>query len=332
VGRRLDALLLGPARRARAMRKRLDALDRADARARAAGLDPYDEWLRSRHPRSAAPVPEPRRRGRLPLLVLIALLVVPVAIYLARHREDSGHALIAAPSTHELRPSNVPPPSKEEHDRPLGVPAPAPPGRGGYRVERAQPGGDVPVTWDPCRPIHYVISGRPPAGLGGLIASVVDEMSRTTGLRFIADGATTELAAGSDRAAYLPSRYPKRWAPVLVAWTDPQQVPTLDGDVIGLGGATEVTLGKAPATYVSGIVYLDGPQFARQRSRPTAARGTQAMRAVVLHEFGHLLGLAHVTDPTAVMYPETSLQVTGLSAGDRRGLRALSTGPCVPSL
>jgi predicted Zn-dependent protease len=52
----------------------------------------------------------------------------------------------------------------------------------------------------------------------------------------------------------------------------------------------------------------------------------------VLHEFGHLLGLAHVTDPSAVMYPETHLRVTDYGAGDRRGLHALSTGTCAPDL
>ena len=56
----------------------------------------------------------------------------------------------------------------------------------------------------------------------------------------------------------------------------------------------------------------------------------QALRAVVLHEFGHLLGLAHVTDPSEVMYPEAHLSVTDYSAGDLRGLHAVSTGPCIP--
>jgi Matrixin len=333
VGRVVDALLLGPQRRARAMRKRLEALDRADARMRAAGLDPFDEWLRSRDPRSDTSVRRAeQRRSRIPLLVLVLVLVGSVAVYLGRQGSRRGDPQARPPGTHVLRPGNVPPPSTEERNRPLGVPAPAPPGTGGYRFERTRTGSAAPVTWDPCRPIHYVVSGRAPAGLEDLVPSVLAELTKLTGFRFVFDGPTTEQASGADRAAYRPDRDGKRWAPVLVAWTDPHSVPVLAKEVIGLGGATAVSLGAADATYVSGIVYFDRPQFlsdARRAAPDTARRG---LRAVVLHEFGHLLGLAHVGDPKSIMYPETRLQVTDFSAGDRRGLRALSSGPCVPTL
>ena len=44
--------------------------------------------------------------------------------------------------------------------------------------------------------------------------------------------------------------------------------------------------------------------------------------SVALHELGHALGLAHSTDPTAVMYPIYH-QVTGLASDDLAGIRTL---------
>jgi len=51
----------------------------------------------------------------------------------------------------------------------------------------------------------------------------------------------------------------------------------------------------------------------------------------VLHELGHLVGLAHVSDPTQLMYPQSS-GVLDLAAGDLTGLAQLGAGECVPDL
>jgi predicted Zn-dependent protease len=49
---------------------------------------------------------------------------------------------------------------------------------------------------------------------------------------------------------------------------------------------------------------------------------------VVLHEFGHLVGLDHVTDPSQLMYKQPTAHANGFEDGDRRGLALLSGGPC----
>jgi Matrixin len=55
-------------------------------------------------------------------------------------------------------------------------------------------------------------------------------------------------------------------------------------------------------------------------------------RVIVLHELGHLVGLGHVEDPTQVMYPSSSYEVTSLAPGDINGLAKLGRGDCFPTL
>ncbi|MDP9497989.1 MAG: M10 family metallopeptidase domain-containing protein [Actinomycetota bacterium] len=46
----------------------------------------------------------------------------------------------------------------------------------------------------------------------------------------------------------------------------------------------------------------------------------------LLHELGHLVGLAHVEDPGQLMHPQGRIAAYG--AGDLRGLAAAGSGPC----
>ena len=202
------------------------------------------------------------------------------------------------------------------HPRRLLAAATPPAGSGGYAAQQAR--------FDPCQPIRYVVSGVPPfPGAGQLLTSAITEVSRVTGLLFVYAG-TTDEAASTVRPAYEPSRYGKRWAPVLVAWTDPATVTALGGHVVGLGGASSVTR-NGETSDVSGIVFLDAADLARMASRPN---GPAEVRAVMLHELGHLVGLKHVADPSAIMYPRVSASVLDYSPGDLRGLAYAGGAAC----
>jgi Zn-dependent protease with chaperone function len=60
--------------------------------------------------------------------------------------------------------------------------------------------------------------------------------------------------------------------------------------------------------------------------------GKRVVRAVVLHELGHLVGLDHVTAADQLMYPQVQPGVTDFGAGDLTGLAALGRGTCMPNL
>ncbi|GLY33311.1 matrixin family metalloprotease [Kineosporia sp. NBRC 101731] len=211
---------------------------------------------------------------------------------------------------------------------PLAAPAPAPSGTGGYELlEYQDDGSAVPVRWDPCRPVHYVVRGEgaPPGGQKAIDRAVA-EAGRITGLRFTYDGPTDE-APTVNRPAQDRGRYGDRWSPVLVAWTDPTEYPHMKG-YAGLGGPDTVS-GAGPGTrrYVSGVVYLNREHLSEVA---TWADGQARIDAVVLHEFGHVIGLDHVDDPAELMYrtPTAQPHTAGFEVGDRRGLAQLSGGPC----
>jgi predicted Zn-dependent protease len=146
--------------------------------------------------------------------------------------------------------------------------------------------------------------------------------------QFAYDGTTTEAPA-DHRQTFQPDRYGKRWAPVLIAWSTPAETPGLAGNVAGLGGSGYAQATGQPLVLAAGQVSLDAPDLARIiSSRPD---GATEVRAVIMHELGHVLGLGHVNDPTQLMYAE-NMGVTDFAAGDRAGLALLGAGPCVPQL
>ena len=223
--------------------------------------------------------------------------------------------------------SGVLPRGVEASDTPLGIP-PTTSGSAQYVLQESPDPAQDFVAYDPCRPLHYVIRTElAPNGSDGLVAEAVAEISAATGLQFVYDGPTGE-APSEERENYQPDRYGKKWAPILIAWTSPVEVPDLAGDTVGLGGSSYAQTPGEPLVYVAGQAQLDAPDIAGILTRPT---GREDVRAIIMHELAHVVGLGHVNDRNELMFEENTGQ-TALGPGDRAGLAALGAGPCVPQL
>lgn len=106
--------------------------------------------------------------------------------------------------------------------------------------------------------------------------------------------------------------------------------------VVGWGGpnwTTEPTVaGVTSMRYQHGSVLISAP-FAVRYQDPFASRNEGAagdeLRAVYLHEMGHVLGLAHVRDRQQMMYASVVPRVADrYGAGDTAGLRTMAAMPC----
>lgn len=282
--------------------------------------------------------PSPLRgRSRLALRVVAAAALIAVAaaatVAFDRSTSTPPAPTAAEPAAAEPvsgAPRTAPPAGLEESAAPLGAPADAPAlleGQG-FRFLSHDPAKGLPITWSPCRPVHFVTRpDQAPAWGHAVIADAVARVSAATGLRFVDDGPTTE-APSPGRRSYQPGRYGDRWAPVLLAWATPTEVPDFGLDIIGEAGPAAETSTTGRTAFVSGTLYLDAAKLAGLHTE----LGEGAARAVVLHELGHLVGLDHIDAPEQIMFPRSSTAATEFGAGDRAGLAALGRGPCQPDL
>ena len=300
-----DRLTLGPARRRRRLERQLRDLDWSQ------GLPPAGPLPGRGH------LPRTRRRSWdaekvRQLFVMVTTVVVMVA-------------LVAV-----FTPGVVPRTLSSRLGlgrEPLGQ-VPDVEGSGSYAFLAHQRGDrDQPVAYDPCREIHVELNpDQGPASAERLLRKSLTILSRATGLKMVYDG-TTDRRPGtgtSTRGLGGSTRLGGSAEPVLVSFATAKEVPALKGAVAGVGGSTSVGTSTGPRHYVTGLVTLDADAYQVLARDPEDVLHEQA---IMMHELGHLVGLAHVEDPHELMYPE-NLGRTSFGTGDRIGLAALGKGRC----
>jgi hypothetical protein len=243
----------------------------------------------------APPLEPPRRRGR-PLALVAAVVAGTLAFAALADGRDRTDAAAPAPGTVV---------------------------DGSYAFMRTNEDGS-PVSYGTCGPLRFVIdpTGSPEGGTDAILRGF-ERMSRATGVELVYEGETSERPFREGRDVRQP-RYGRGYAPILVAWSSPEEVPGLEGDVIGLGGST--ALGRTSSgswRYVTGEIALDGPQSAELVARRPRT-GMASVESVVMHELGHVLGLAHVEDTSQLMSSGGESEVLG--DGDVAGLHAMYGG------
>jgi len=199
------------------------------------------------------------------------------------------------------------------------------PDRGSYAYLSHQKGdANDPVGYDPCRPIRIRVNPQDaPAGYLALVKEAMKIVGRASGLRFEYIGTTDERPHWESE--YVPSFLgePRR-TPALVSWASPDEVPQLEGRVAGIGGSVAVSVQGGRYRYVTGGVTLDRSVF---RELATSDFGRREARAIVLHEFGHLVGLAHVQDRGELMNGD-NVGLLDFGPGDLAGLARVGATPC----
>ena len=309
----------------RRMMRALEDLDRVDAgKPPRRGLRPEvrsttERWVHGNTAKVASayakgtdhvvtPLRRPRPRRTVWVIVLLVVLLTAVAVAAipaARHVVARGLASATA-VPHRLLPA---------------VQATT---RGPHAFEHMTgPNNGVPVTYDPCLPIRYTInSDLAPTDSTGIIGEAVGEISRLTGLSFEYVGVSHDPVRWQQKVA--PSVLVGVYPPVEIAWAKDSEFTALKGDVLGFGGSTYLSGTGVESRYVTGSVALRAAQLG-QILRTTGGRSF--VKAVVLHELGHVVGLAHVHDTKELMNPEIVRQ-SDFGPGDRQGLALLGQGSC----
>ena len=257
----------------------------------------------------------------LPAVLSVALIVV---LYFS---PALLQRFVLEPFRPYLPGATAPPPGVEAARAPLGHPPATAPSKA-YVLQPASNLAQPFVAYDPCRPIHYAVrpDNAPPGG-EQLVRQAVEEVSAATGLKFVNDGSTSE-GPSDQRKSYQPDRYGNRWAPVLITWSSPAESPRLEGKVAGFGGSARAETTDRRSAFVTGQVALDAPALQEIIQRPN---GPLHVRAIIMHELGHVLGLDHVDDPKQLMNAENA-GIIAFAEGDRAGLAVLGGGTCIPEL
>jgi hypothetical protein len=193
-----------------------------------------------------------------------------------------------------------------------------------------------PVRWDPCTPIHYALYPKDaPADAPQILRQVTQHVTDATGIRFVYDGTTPWSPEAEQVAEYAATAPTFHYLPVLIAWLPASRFKNFapPNKILAVGIPYEPS---GSYRYVSGMIVVNADQ-----EMPDGWTMRYSLGPVLLHEFGHLMGLAHVDDPEQLMWSDKApgaqegdvpdLSTNDWGAGDLAGLEQLGIDQgCLP--
>ncbi len=180
---------------------------------------------------------------------------------------------------------------------------------------------EKPVGYSSCRLIQVAVypAGGPPDA-EELVREAVAQARAASGLDIVVTGAYGGHAPNWNFEAAPVSASD----PVSISWQDGAAIAELTDEVAGLGGSPVIE-GPGGVRYrIAGTIALSRDYYSYLARQDDHAEEL----AVILHELGHVLGLAHVDSPHELMYDGNN-DTERYGPGDREGLRRLGNAPCV---
>lgn len=177
----------------------------------------------------------------------------------------------------------------------------------GFRFVRVDSEG-IPVLYPSCDPMTVSLdpTGAPDIAESAVL-SVVTRVRELTGLDVDYVGHDVKREGG---------------ATVNISWRTPSEVPGLSGDTVGQGGSVALRSAGMIEHYVHGRIVIDST------AEHLWADSSEPLERVLLHEFGHVLGLQHSEDEKSLMY-HMATPSTELTDDDLAGFAATGQGRCL---